>query len=176
MRKILLILVILLPLLLSAQETSDIDVWKPLRFLEGVWTGQGDGMSGISTVTLECQFILQGKFLQMNSKSVFKPQEKNPDGEVHEDMVIVSYDSSRKKFVLRGFYVEGFVNQYISDISKDGNTITFVTESIENAPPGTKAKLVFKKIDNFEIEEKFFVAWPDREYSCFVTNKLFRKK
>lgn len=50
-----------------------------------------------------------------------KPTEKNPKGEVHEDFGIFSYDQARKTFVMRGFYVEGFVNTYVMDeISGDG--------------------------------------------------------
>jgi hypothetical protein len=177
MSKRLLVVIWLLPLLVSAQQKEKTDVWKPLRFLEGIWEGRGDGMNGISSVTQEYRFILNGKFLRMTTKSVFKPQEKNPEGEVHEDIGIFSYDGSREKFILRGFYVEGFVNQYVGEhISEDGNTLTFLTEHIENAPPGTKAKLIFQKISETELEQSFFVAWPEREFSCFSVNTLKRKK
>lgn len=121
------------------------------------------------------QFIFKEKFLRMTSRSEFKPQEKNPEGEIHEDIGFLSFDQSRKKFILRGFYIEGFVNQYVGDVSEDGKTITFETEAIGNAPPGTRAKLVFKKISDNELEESFFVAWPDRDFSCMTTNRLKRK-
>ena len=165
----------LLSLLAFAVQGEDIDVWEPLRYLEGVWVGQGDGMSGVSTVTQEYRFILNGKFLSVDTRSEFNPQEKNPKGEIHEDIGFFSFDGSRKKFILRGFYSEGFVNQYIGDILVDGKTINFETEVIENAPPGTRAKLVLKKISDNEMEESFFVAWPDRDFSCMNTNRLKRK-
>ena len=165
----------LLSLLAFAVQGEDIDVWEPLRYLEGVWVGQGDGMSGVSTVTQEYRFILNGKFLRVATRSEFKPQEKNPKGEIHEDIGFFSFDRSRKKFILRGFYIEGFVNQYVGEVSEDGKTITLETETIENAPPGTRAKLILKKISENELEESFFVAWPDREFSCMTTNRLKRK-
>jgi len=112
----------------------------------------------------------------MTTKSVFKPQERNPEGEIHEDLGIFSFDQSRKVFVLRSFYVEGFVNQYVfNPSSEDRDSMEFVTENVENAPPGTKAKLVFKKINDDEIEQSFHVAFPGQEYSCFSTNTLKRK-
>lgn len=158
-----------------ANQSENIDIWKPLEFLEGIWTGQGEGMSGISTVTQEYRFILNGKFLQMKTRSEFDPQEKNPEGEIHEDIGFFSFDRARKKFMLRGFYIEGFINQYVGDVSEDGKTIAFETEAIENAPPGTRAKLVFQKTSRSELEQSFFVAWPGREFSCMSTNKLKRK-
>ncbi len=88
----------LLLLILPVHPDQDQDVWQPLRFLEGTWTGQGDGMSGASQVTQSYVFILNTQFLQMKTLSEFKPQEKNPEGEIHEDLGLFSYDTSRKKF------------------------------------------------------------------------------
>jgi hypothetical protein len=171
-----LFLFLLIPAILNAQGASEKDVWQPLKFLKGKWEGQGDGMSGTSVVSQEYKFILNGNFLEMRTKAVFEPQEKNPEGEVHEDFGVFSYDQFRKIFVLRSFYVEGFVNQYIHEsVSEDGMTLTFVSELIENAPAGTKAKLIFKRIDDDTIEQSFHVAFPGQEYGCLSVNTLKRK-
>lgn len=162
-------------LIAFASQSENSDVWKPLRFLEGVWVGQGDGMSGTSTVSQDYRFILNGKFLQMTTISEFKPQEKNPEGETHEDIGFFSFDRTRRKFILRCFYIEGFVNQYVGEVLENGKTISFETEAIENAPQGTRAKLVFKKINDNELEQSFYVAWPERDFSCMSTNRLKRK-
>jgi len=154
----------------NAQDKSKADVWPPLSFLEGNWKGTGDGMNGHSEVTKSYSFILSRNFLEMRTRSVFEPQEKNPKGEVHEDICILSYDQGRQKFILRGFYVEGFVNTYVHEDSAGSDTeIVFVTESVENAPPGTKAKVTFRHVSENEIEEKFFVAFPGQDLSCFST-------
>lgn len=173
MKKVAIVLVLSNLIVFAGQ--NEIDIWEPLRYLEGAWVGQGDGMNGVSTVMQEYGFIFNGKFLRMTSKSEFKPQEKNPEGEIHEDIGYFSFDRARKKFILRGFYIEGFVNQYVGDVSVDGKTLTFETEAIENAPPGTRAKLVLKRISDNEFEESFFVAWPDRDFGCITTNRLKRK-
>lgn len=176
MKKILIVFILFLPLILLSQQNQTGNPWEYLRFLEGTWEGTGEGMSGVSSVIQEYQFVLNGQFLRMTTESIFKPQERNPKGEIHEDFGIFSFDRSRKVFVLRSFYVEGFVNQYVfSPSSEDGDSMEFVTESVENAPPGTKAKLVFRKISNDEIEQSFYIAFPGQEYSCFSTNKLKRK-
>ena len=148
------------------------DPWTPLRFLEGVWTGSGAGTSGDSVVVQTYTFILNRHFLKMETRSEFKPQDKNPKGEIHEDFGIFSYDEQRKTFVMRGFYVEGFVNQYVAKTAEDGASLMFETESIENAPAGTKARLEFLKKGPHEIEQNFYVAWPGRDFTCYSTNKL----
>ncbi len=173
----LLIFMLAFPAVLLAQADQNKDAWLPLRDLEGVWEGRGDGMSGFSRVTQTYQFILNGKFLQMKTKSIFKPQEKNPKGEIHEDLGIFSFDNARKKIILRGFYVEGFVNQYVlNEISEDGEIFSLLTEKIENAPEGTQAKLVFEILSSDEINQSFHVAFPGQEYTCFSVNRLKRKK
>jgi hypothetical protein len=163
--------------LLAVSAGGQSDVWKGLRFLEGTWEGSGEGMSGASAVTQGYAFILDQRFLRMHTRAVFAPQEKNPEGEIHEDLGIFSYDTSRKTFVLRGFYVEGFVNTYVLDeISPDGSTFTFETERIENAPEGTGARLIFRLTADGELEQKFFVSFPGRVFGCLSTNRLRRKK
>ena len=106
-------------------------------------------------------------------EAVFEPQGKNPKGEIHEDIGIFSFDKWRKVFVLRSFYVEGFVNEYVfAPSSEAGESMEFVTESVENAPAGTRAKLVFRRLGDSEIEQSFHVAFPGREYSCYSKNIL----
>ncbi len=163
-----------MPVWIFAQTEQKKDVWEPLRFLEGTWEGEDPG---VSKVTQIYQFVLNGNFLHMKTRSVFEPTEKNPKGEVHEDFGIFSYDRARETFVMRGFYVEGFVNTYVmDDISGDGKNFTFLTEHVENAPEGTKAKLVFKVLGADEIEQSFHVAFPGREFSCFFTHNLKKQK
>jgi hypothetical protein len=168
------VLLVFLPILVAAQTNQKKDIWEPLRFLEGTWEG---GESGVSKVTQVYLFVLNGNFLHMKTRSVFEPTEKNPKGEVHEDFGVFSYDKGRETFVMRGFYVEGFVNTYVmDDISEDGKVFTFLTEHVENAPDGTKAKLVFKVLSDEEIELSFHVAFPGREFSCYFTHNLTKQK
>jgi len=173
--KIPFILIMIFVVFTAAGQSAQDDVWEPLRFLEGVWIGSGEGTSGNSTAVQEYSFILNGNFILMKAKSEFKPQEKNSQGEIHEDIGIFSYDQSRQAFILRGFYVEGFVNQYVGKISKDGKTLIFESESIENAPVGTRAKLEFLIKSPNELEQNFYVAWPGQDFTCFSKNILKKK-
>lgn len=168
------VFLMLVCVLVAAQVDQKKDVWAPLRFLEGVWVGETPGMSKVTQVY---QFVLNGTFLHMKTRSVFEPTEKNPKGEIHEDFGIFSYDKGRKTFMLRGFYAEGFVNTYVmEDVSEDGKSFIFLTEHVENAPEGTKAKLEFKVLSADEIEQSFHVAFPGQEYSCFFIHNLKKQK
>ena len=113
------------------------DVWTPLQFLVGRWAGTTYGEPGSGKVERSYQFALEGKFLQVENKSSSPPQSSNPKGEIHEDVGFISFDSARKRFVLRQFHVEGFVTTYVSDaISDGGRVISFTSEAIENIPAG----------------------------------------
>jgi hypothetical protein len=113
----------------------------------------------------------------MRNKAFYPPQEKNPQGEVHTDWGLFSYDMGRKKFVLRQFHVEGFVNQYVLDsIAPDGKTLVFVTESIENIPAGWRAKETYKLTSNDEFTEVFELAPPGKDFSVYSESVLKKKK
>jgi hypothetical protein len=45
-------------------------------------------------------------------------------------------NTARKPFVFRQFHTEGFVNTYVQQPTADEKTIAFVSEAIENIPPG----------------------------------------
>jgi hypothetical protein len=161
------IIIVLFPAILLAQAGPKPDAWAPLKFFVGSWEGTGKGQSGVSKVEREYQFVLNGKFLEARNKSVYEPQEKNPKGEVREDWGFFSYDRSRKKFVLRQFHVEGFVNQYVLDsLAADGKTLVLVTESIENIPAGWRARETYKILNDNEFVELFELAEPGKASRC----------
>jgi len=172
-----LVILILLSGAVLAQEAKKADVWEPLRFFAGDWEGTGIGPSGSSKIFTKFEFVLGGKYLQVINRAVFEPQEKNPEGEIHEDLGLVSYDGARQKFVFRQFHIEGYVNQYVLDsLSPDGKMLVFVSESLENAPPAMKAKVTWQITGDDECRILFDLAMPGKEFMCFSENQLQRKK
>jgi len=174
MRKALL-LIFLTPLFVGAQETKKPDVWSPLRFFVGTWKGTGKGEPGVSQVERTYQSILNGKYIQIEHKSIYAPQEKNPKGETHEDIGFLSYDRGRKQFVLRQFHIEGFVNQFKADISEDGKVIVFTSESIENIPVGYRAKETYRILNENEFTETFEIAEPGKAFQVYSENHFKRQ-
>jgi len=117
----------------------------------------------------------QHKFLQVQNKSAYDPQPKNPKGEIHEDWGFLSFDKSRKKFLLRQFHVEGFVSEYVmSSSSADGKTIVFTTESIENIPAGFRAREAYRILGPDKFVEVFEIAEPGKDFELYSENHYRR--
>lgn len=53
--------------------------------------------------------MVKDRFDELRNTSTSEPQELNPEGKVHEDLGIFSYDENRARIVLREFHSEGFV-------------------------------------------------------------------
>lgn len=160
-----------------AQSKNTTDVWHPMKYFLGQWEGTGTGKPGTSKVRRDYQFVLNGKFLQVQNQSEYAPQAANPKGESHEDWGLISFDKARKQFVLRQFHVEGFVSQYVTtSISADAKTIVFTSESIENIPAGYRARETYKIVSDDEFTETFELAGTGKEFEVYAENRLRRKK
>jgi uncharacterized membrane protein YeaQ/YmgE (transglycosylase-associated protein family) len=94
----------------SQKPVAATDRLAPVAVFLGRWTGTTEGRPGKGTVEREYVHLLGGRFIQVRNRSSHPPQEKNPKGEVHEDMGMFSFDTSRKAIVFRQFHVEGFVS------------------------------------------------------------------
>lgn len=150
-------------------------MWTNLKFLIGSWQGNGSGQAGTSNVERSYQLILNGKFLQVRNKSTYPPQSQNPQGEVHQDLGLISYDESRKTYIFRQFHIEGFVNQYVMDyLAPDGKTIVFTSESIENIPAGWRARESYQVINPDEFIETFELAPPGKDFELYVRSQFKR--
>jgi len=157
---------------IRAQE----DPWAPLQFLVGSWVGEETGAAGAGKGDRVYEFIFEGKFLHARNTSRFPPQEKNPDGEVHMDWSFFSHDGLRDRIVLREFHIEGFVNQYILVPPEgDGNRLVFISESVENFPPGGRVRLTLTKIDENAFHEVFELAGPGEDFTVLLENRWTRK-
>jgi len=150
-------------------------MWTVFNYFIGSWQGSGQGKVGDSRVERKYEFVLNSKFLSVRNKSTYDPQEKNPKGEVHEDWGVISYDKARETYVFRQFHVEGFVNTYVLDkLAKDSQTISFVTEAIENIPPGWKARETYRILSPDEFVEVFELAPPGKEFELYTENRFQR--
>jgi hypothetical protein len=153
------------------------DPWQPLRALIGRWEGEAKGEPGTGKAEREYSFTLNNRFIHVANKSTYPPQDKNPKGEVHEDVGYISYDKAAKKLVLRQFHVEGFVNHYVIDsISDDGRTLVFVTAAIENIPPGFRGRETYRILGPDEFIETFAMAEPGKDFTTYSETHFRRKK
>ena len=148
-----------------------------MNFLVGHWRGASQGEPGQGKGQRDYEFVLRGKFLQLKNKTIYPPQEKNPKGEVHEDLGFYSFDNKRKKLVFRQFHKEGFVNEYVEqEGSADGKTLILVSERIENIPDGWRARETYKFVNQDEYAEVFELAEPQKEFAMYSESHWKRVK
>jgi hypothetical protein len=148
----------------------------PLAALVGRWTGNTEGQPGKGTVEREYERVLGSRFIQIRNRSTYPPQEKNPKGEVHEDIGFFGFDSGRKRLVLRQFHSEGFVNQYVLDPTSTSDRLVFTTEAIENIPAGWRARETYILIGPDQLDEIFELAEPGKEFELYSRNRLTRAR
>jgi hypothetical protein len=158
----------------DASPTPALDTWAPLRFFLGTWEGTGSGRWGSSAVKREYEMVLDDSFVFYRNESVYAPQEKNAEGERHEDWGLYSFDKARKAFVLRQFHNEAIVNRFVSDNPINDRTIVFTSEHIENFVPGWRARETYRILGEDEFEEVFELGPPDGEFKVFLTNRFRR--
>jgi hypothetical protein len=168
---------LLVPFTLLGQLSRQDSIWLPMSAFLGTWEGTGGGEPGVGKYNRSYSFVLDKKFIEVRNKSVYPPIDKNPTGEIHEDIGYISFDKLRRKFVLRQFHVEGFVNQYALDsISRDSKTMIFVSEAIENIPNGWRARETYHIVSNNEIIETFDLAPPKKAFELYTKVTLQKAK
>ncbi len=166
--RITLLLILLTPGVSLAQNTKRDSIWAPVHAFLGEWRGEGGGEPGTGTYERSYALTLNGNFIEIRNKSTYLPTDKNPKGEVHEDIGYIFYDKGRKTFLLRQYHIEGFVNEYaLESISPDKKTLVFVTESIVNIPKGWRARETYRLLDDGKLEETFDLAPPDKPYAPY---------
>ncbi|MCP9755969.1 hypothetical protein EGI26_12470 [Lacihabitans sp. CCS-44] len=167
------LIVLFFPTFLVAQTSKKDSIWLPLKPFLGQWKGIGGGEPGTGVYDRSYNLILNKNFIEIKNKSTYPPSDKNPNGEIHEDIGYFSYDKGIKNFKLRQFHMEGFVNEFSLDsISADKKTLVFVSTAIENIPKGYRAKETYHLISETEIEEVFEIAEPNKGFEVYSKVKL----
>ena len=163
------------PALASGQSASTApDPFALIAGVVGKWTGTSEGQPGKATVEREYERVFGTRFIRVRNRSTYAPQEKNPKGEVHQDEGFFSFDRSRKRIVFRQFHVEGFVNQYVEDPQRTPSSIVFLSEAIENIPPGYRAKETYVIHGPDDLEEVFELAEPGKPFTVYSRTRLKR--
>ena len=150
------------------------DQWAPVRFLLGSWEGTQVGQPGTGTVRREYRFVLRDQFIEERNTSTYPRQEKNPKGEVHDHLSYLSYDRARTRLMLRQFHVERFIVQYVQDTESSAGNVVFVSEALENTPPGWRARETYIVHGPDEFEEIFELAQADKPFEVYSRSRLKR--
>jgi len=158
----------------ARQQPAASDPFERVRILIGRWEGTSEGQPGKGTVRREYTRVLNSRFIRINNRNEYPPQDQNPKGEIHEDEGWFSYDRARKRLVLRQFHIEGFVNQYVEDGVSSPQRVVFVSESIENIPAGWRARETYLIHGPDEFEEVFELAEDGKPFAVYSRARLKR--
>lgn len=160
---------------ISAQSSNTpSDSLAPVAGLVGQWTGASGGQPGKGQVERQYERVLGSRFIQVRNRSTYPPQEKNPKGEVHEDIGFFSFDSGRKRIVFRQFHTEGFVNQYVMQPDPTPTRLIFSSEAIENIPAGFRARETYLLSGTDHLEEILEIAEPGKDFEIYSRSRLTR--
>ncbi len=158
----------------DAQPGGATDRWSAFQFLLGSWTGEEFASFGEGRGERTYELVLQNRYLLGRNRSVFPPQKGLPDGDVHEDWTLFSFDSDRGATVLRQFNSEGYVNTFVLDVNPAlPDRMVFILEHSENAR-GTRATLTLTRIDADTFEEVFDLTLPGATESVTIRNRWTR--
>lgn len=144
-----------------------------LDYFLGSWDGHETGKAGVGTGSRTYELLL-GRYVMCRNRSEFAPQEANPDGEVHEDLVIYSYDEGRTTIVGRAFHKEGFVIEYRLEKGPNQDVLVFDSTAVENGPPGLGARLTLHIEGSDAFEEVFELGQTDGPYEEYLRNHWTR--
>jgi hypothetical protein len=149
-------------------------MWEPFNYFIGEWQGTGFGEPGTGQYVRSYEYVLNGTFIHVRNQSVYKSQSQNLEGEIHQDWGFISRDKMRNTYVLHQFHTEGFVNQYVMQNQDEGKDIVFITDNIENIPPGWRAKESYKILSPDEFIEVFELAAPGKDFELYTQCQLRR--
>lgn len=141
----------------------------PISRFVGRWRGTVTGEPGTGTVERTYAPILAGKFIEERNAS------RHVSGEVHHHIAYWSFDRRRSRFVLRQFHVESFVNQFVATTAEFvGGRLVIDSESIENIPPGFRARETYVFDGENSFDKLFEIAEPNGEFSLYSHNRFRR--
>ncbi len=172
--KKLLLLFLLIPVFGLAQDQKLPEHFSSLSYFIGDWKSETSGKAGKGIGLQSFAPEMNEQYISLKNETKFEASEKHPKGEIHMDWGMISFDSFRKKIVYRQFNIEGYVNQFVLDNSKEGIYI-FETEAIENVPSGFKARITLEIVDKNTFREGFELAPPGKDYSGCIYNVRKRK-
>ena len=154
------------------------DRWGRVRFLLGAWEGTATGEAGKGTVERTYELVLGGQFIKERNTSRYESKGPGLKPEVDRYRGYLSYDKTRKTFMLRQFYEEeGIVSLYALNPDKSmAEYLIFDSVNFENFSNEWKARESYDVISPDEFVEIFELAEPGKDFVEYSRNHFKRKR
>ena len=150
------------------------DDLKGLSWLVGTWKGEATGRPGRGTQTRRYEWILRGVFLMGTNRTAWMATPEHPEGEVHEDISIFSYDRDAERIVMHVFYVERFVAEYTCE-PRAPDVWVFTAGHVRNGPNGMRSRETLTRRGD-EMESRFELAMAGKEFAEYTREVLRRTR
>lgn len=156
------------------------DLWAPLQFLVGGWSGTGSGQPGeVLTGTTSFSFELGKKILvrKNRAESAPKPGEKTGDrtgdktGAVHEDLLIIYEQPGESRLRAIYFDNEGHAINYRVLSSGKPNKAVFESAGSGKTP---RFRLTYELNQDGAMTTEFSMAPPGGDFKPYTTGKVKR--
>jgi hypothetical protein len=151
-------------------QDSATDVWKPLGFLVGEWTGEGGGGPGQGSGGFSFQFDLQHKVLVRKNFSEY-PATKEKPAYRHDDLMIVY----REAGALRAIYFDNEDHVIRYAIEPAADSVRFVSEATRGEP---RYRMTYRNTGGGKAAFLFEIAPPDQPeaFAKYIEASLRRKQ
>ncbi len=152
-----------------------VDPWEAVQRLIGRWEGPATGRPGKGHQVREYKSILRGRFILGTDETRWEPTPESPDGDLHEDLSVLSWDKDAHQLEMRGFYSEGFVHPYrCVAFTGDGSKFVFEASQVEGGPTGMRARETIVFPEPNVLESTFELAMPGGNFEPYTFERLSR--
>jgi hypothetical protein len=146
------------------------DELKPFEWLIGTWQGTAEGAPGKGQQTRRYELILRGRFVMGTNRTTWEKTASHPEGEIHEDISLISWDRAAKRFVMHVFYVERFVAEHFGE-QLGPDVWRFTSERVQNGPAGMRSRETFERRDGVFVS-RFELASANEDFALYTTETL----
>jgi len=158
----------------QAAGAPENDVWAPLQFLVGTWSGVGSGKPGEAmTGSTTFSYELDRKVLVRKNRAEYPPKPGQKTGQVHEDLLVIYPQPDSAGFKAVYFDNEGHVINYTIPLPSRPDYVIFDSEAPEKSP---RFQLVYETTKEGLLSVEFLMAPPGGELRSYTKGVLKREK
>jgi hypothetical protein len=157
----------------KAQQSSPKPDWSAFQFLLGEWTGEGSGNPGQGNGIFTFSLDLQDHVIIRRNQSDY-PETKTHAAFSHNDLMLI-YQEPGKSARAIYFDNEDHTIQYNANISENGKSITFTSDSLPAKP---QFQLTYTLLSDDSLLITFEIAPPSKPniFAKYLEGRAHRTK